>query len=451
MDSEERLDSVMTDLVGSATPTLAEEERAFRAVVRQAQRKLRYRRLAASAVAAGIVVAATATAIVADRDTSEMQRHPASSPTTTSTSTVVRSDGFRSAAVLAQELCPEDDFPTVLKPSEVTLREGEPPAMEAVECYGGGHEMGFVIRTYATQAALDAALAARQSFCGLVLVGQRWMVNGVTGDMIKTARARLGGRPARLGGRTAEAQGCRSPLPTAVPGWADPPFDVRRLGCAKGARAFVEVEVDGVVPGNIEFTVTDTGPTGHWTLFSAGGAVEGSRWGIPLEIPDGCPGHTQTITITHISATPSEGVVKRSAVELLTFTRQPDGVLVANVIANPLLVATSWRQVDKVKEPWRAAFAAIDSASTPDEAAQRVLPILRAARAAPTERVTARVVNGKAEALILIAWRGFADDSVSGIDVQIRVTGGTKGVEIIDAKSRSICARGTGTNLPACV
>jgi PASTA domain len=119
----------------------------------------------------------------------------------------------------------------------------------------------------------------------------------------------------------------------------------------------------------------------------------------------------------------------------------------------PTLMTTSWHQLDKSSDPWSAALAAIRSASTPDQAAQRVLPILRGARQAPSERVTAKVVDARAadEALILIAWRGFADDSVTGVDVRIRATAGTNGVVIFDTKTRSICKRGIGPNRTACV
>jgi hypothetical protein len=119
----------------------------------------------------------------------------------------------------------------------------------------------------------------------------------------------------------------------------------------------------------------------------------------------------------------------------------------------PAPVTTRWHPLDKVRDPWPAALAAIRSSPTPAVAVERVLPILRAARQEPSERVTARVVDGDApdEALMLIAWRGYADDSVSGSDIRIRATSGAGGVEILEREVRSICARGSGTDLIACV
>jgi hypothetical protein len=194
----------------------------------------------------------------------------------------------------------------------------EPRPAEARECYLA--ERAFEIRTYRTQADLDAAVKALSTYCGYRTVGERWMIEGNTLDAAELARSRVGGRVVTLAGCTPGA-----------PGWGDPPYDVQALGCAKGARAAVNVQVPDVRSGDIKFTVSDTGPTGRRTLFDAGSAVEGSRWLVPLEIPVGCEGHTQTITITNSSATPSGGVVKRSAVEPLTFTRRADGVFVANV------------------------------------------------------------------------------------------------------------------------
>jgi hypothetical protein len=177
------------------------------------------------------------------------------------------------------------------------------------------------IRTYRSQAVLDAALRAqsRYPYCGIRALGDRWMIVVNTGDAAALAESRIGGRVLELPGCTPGA-----------PGWNDPPYDVQALGCEKGAPARVNVQLRNVGPrprGDIKFSVTNTGPRGRATLFSAGAAIESPLvWQIPLVVPDGCGGHTQTITITN-----NDPKAKRSAVERLTFARRPDGVLVANV------------------------------------------------------------------------------------------------------------------------
>jgi hypothetical protein len=118
----------------------------------------------------------------------------------------------------------------------------------------------------------------------------------------------------------------------------------------------------------------------------------------------------------------------------------------------PEAAATGWRLLDPSTGAWPAALDALRSAPNPAAGARRMLPILRSARDSPAERITARAVAGPGDdALIWIARRGLADDSTTGVDVRIDVTGGTNGVEILTAAIRSICARGRGVDGHACL
>lgn len=115
-------------------------------------------------------------------------------------------------------------------------------------------------------------------------------------------------------------------------------------------------------------------------------------------------------------------------------------------------LTTRWRPLDKPSAGWAAALAAIRTSDAPAAAVERVLPILRADRAAPTERVTARVVAVEGEdAVIWIEWRGLPDDSVAGRDVKVHVTTGATGLVVLSAESRSVCARAAGSDLDACL
>ena len=88
----------------------------------------------------------------------------------------------------------------------MVLETGERPPLEAMECNSG--ERNLEIRTYATRAALDAALASIDRFCGYRTIGDRWMIVANAGDTAELARSRLGGQVVTL-------HGCGFPPPAA--------------------------------------------------------------------------------------------------------------------------------------------------------------------------------------------------------------------------------------------
>jgi hypothetical protein len=115
-------------------------------------------------------------------------------------------------------------------------------------------------------------------------------------------------------------------------------------------------------------------------------------------------------------------------------------------------MTTRWHPIDKARDPWPAALAALGSAPTAEAGLEHMLPILRRARELPTEQVTGRVVEGDGdETVVWISWRGLGDDSVSGTDLTIRTTAAADGLEILGAAARSICARGIGGDRLACL